>query len=111
MNHEPLPGTATPCRGCGACCAFFSVAVTDETVPCHLVCLDHKYGRFMKGTQAAFPRCAALEGVVGVRVKCTIYLFRPAVCRDFTRSWENSRENPLCDRARSVYGLQPFSPY
>lgn len=101
--------------GCGACCAFFSVAVQQGDLgpglPRALICLDKKRQQLMKGTQTPSPRCAALKGVVGSRVICTIYEARPAVCRNFKRSWENGRANPLCDRARGVYGLVPFSLY
>ncbi len=102
--------------GCGACCACFSVAVEQADLvspglPPALTCFDKKHQQLMKGTQTSSPRCAALKGVVGTRVTCTIYEARPATCRDFKRSWENGRENPLCDRARGVYGLQTFSPY
>ncbi|MEX1300169.1 MAG: YkgJ family cysteine cluster protein [Desulfotignum sp.] len=100
---------------CGACCAFYSVALQDVDdcpgVPRNLICVDRHALRFMKGTLASSPRCAALEGVVGTQVKCAIYMSRPRVCRDFLRSWENGRDNPLCNRARVVYGLQSFSPY
>ncbi|MFO7988288.1 MAG: YkgJ family cysteine cluster protein [Desulfotignum sp.] len=100
---------------CGACCAFYSVAIENADdcpgVPRNLICVDGHARRFMKGTLASSPRCAALEGVVGTRVTCAIYMSRPGGCRDFFRSWENGRENSLCNRARAVYGLQPFSPY
>lgn len=101
--------------GCGACCAFFSVAVQDTDLgsglPLALTCFDKKHQRVMKGTQTSHPLCAALQGVVSTRVKCRIYSARPAICRDFKRSRENGRPNPLCDRARAVYGLQVFSQY
>jgi uncharacterized protein len=101
--------------GCGACCAFFSVAVqqTDLSpgLPQALTCFDKNHQQLMKGTQTSHPRCAALKGVVGTRVTCTIYDARPAICRNFKRSWENGRANPLCDRARGIYGLQAFSRY
>jgi uncharacterized protein len=80
-------------------------------VPLDLICNDRESHRFMKGTLSRYPRCAALEGMVGTRVSCTIYKIRPATCRDFKRSWENSRGNALCDRARAIYGLLPFLPY
>jgi Fe-S-cluster containining protein len=115
MHLRKAPVKPGPCLKCGACCAFYSVALQDtddgQGVPLDLIKGDRKSGRFMKGTQAMSPRCEALEGVVGTRVNCAIYMNRPGVCRDFPRSWENGRENPLCDRARVVYGLQPISPY
>lgn len=107
-----------PCETCGACCAFYSVTfpeaeITDNQgpVPSGLTVSQTLCQRVMKGTQVASPRCIALEGRVGVRVKCSIYDFRPSTCRNFIRSWEDGIGNSLCDRARQIYGLLPFSPY
>ncbi|MCF8090896.1 MAG: YkgJ family cysteine cluster protein [Desulfotignum sp.] len=102
--------------GCGACCAFFPVAVQQADLvgpglPPALTCFDKNHQQLMKGTQTSLSRCAALKGVVGTRVACTIYDDRPAICRNFQRSWENGRSNPLCDQARGIYGLQAFSRY
>ena len=36
----------------------------------------------MAGTDSAAPRCAALQGVVGNQVTCTVYAQRPAPCRE-----------------------------
>ncbi|MDT8377627.1 MAG: YkgJ family cysteine cluster protein [Desulfotignum sp.] len=109
------PVKPDPCMKCGACCAFYPVALQDADdhpgVPRNLICVDRQSRRFMKGTLASSPRCAALEGVVGTRVKCAIYMTRPGVCREFPWSWENGRGNPLCDRARAIYGLQSISAY
>lgn len=69
------------------------------------------FQRFMKGTETISPRCIALEGHVGFNVRCSIYEHRPSTCRNFRLSWENNTGNILCDRARAVFGLQPFSQY
>lgn len=113
----PLPINA--CEKCGACCAFFPVnfpdidlddlisgaLLTEMSLPAgHLL-------RVMRGTECGSPRCKALEGEVGKRVRCLIYAGRPSTCRNFNRSWENDTGNTLCDRARAVYGMQPFSQY
>ncbi len=114
---ESLPINA--CEKCGACCAFFPVnfpdteitdlikgtLLTEMSIPAgHLL-------RVMKGTECRSPRCVALEGEVGRRVRCLIYTGRPSTCHNFKRSWENDIGNTLCDRARAVYGMQPFSQY
>lgn len=107
------------CQKCGACCAFFPVnfpdveiddlingaGLTEMSLPAgHLL-------RVMRGTESNSPRCAALEGEVGKKVRCLIYAGRPSTCRNFKRSWEENIGNTLCDRARAVYGMQPFSQY
>jgi len=65
----------------------------------------------MKGTEMHHPRCHALQGTIGSRVSCLIYANRSSTCRNFTRSWENNIGNTLCDKARAVFGLEPFSQY
>lgn len=106
-----------PCLTCGACCASYCVsfpeAETDDmpggTVPAHLTVSRPEARRAMKGTVGANPRCLALEGRVGFGVLCGIYENRPSPCRGFGISWENNRHNGQCDRARALFGLQPFA--
>ncbi|WP_022668622.1 YkgJ family cysteine cluster protein [Desulfospira joergensenii] len=107
-----------PCETCGACCAMYPVSFPEEEitensglVPSDLTLSQKLSQRIMKGTQTANPRCIALQGCIGTRVRCSIYLDRPSACRNFIRSWEAGTGNYLCDRARSIYGLQPFSLY
>jgi len=109
----------SPCETCGACCAFFFVTFPDtETsntigglVPIDMTSKLSSSRCFMKGTNARYPRCIALEGKVGCHVKCLIYENRPSACRDFKLSWENNRGNFLCDQSREFFGLQAFSKY
>ena len=77
------------CTRCGACCAAFRVdfhpselasrapgGVPDAlTVP-----VTHTLVR-MSGTDEAPPRCVALEGEIGVSVRCGLYACRPSPCR------------------------------
>ena len=108
-----------PCETCGACCAFFCVSFpSSETSDCAggLVPIDmttqlNKDKCFMKGTLTKNPRCVALQGKVGYKVKCSIYENRPSTCRKFNVSWENNTGNYLCDRSRIFFGLQSFSKY
>ena len=63
----------------------------------------------MRGTDAAPPRCAALEGVVGQEVRCTIYAQRPGPCRDFAPYAGFGIGDDACDAARRRHGLPPLS--
>jgi Fe-S-cluster containining protein len=117
LTKRPLPLNA--CEKCGACCAFFPVNFPDiekddlvNGALLNEMSLPAGYLlRVMRGTECKSPRCAALEGEVGKRVRCIIYAGRPSTCRNFNRSWEKNIGNTLCDRARAVYGMQPFSQY
>lgn len=107
------------CLSCGACCAFYRVAFpaaeTDDRlgghVPGHLTVPVDAMRRAMMGIGKKRFRCAALVGNIGTRVRCDIYECRPSVCRAFRISWENDLPNPLCERARALYGLAPISQY
>ena len=109
---------ANPCIRCGACCAMFCVSFPEQEaddlpggfVPVAMTLPQAKGHRIMKGTMDRYPRCVALSGTIGSRVKCGIYEHRPSVCRAFDVSWKHCRANRLCDKARSVYGLEPFAP-
>lgn len=102
-------GQATPsggfdCRDCGACCASFRVsfywaeadtyglpeALVEKVAPLY-VC--------MAGTNAASPRCRALQGEVGSGVRCTVYIHRPSPCRELQVG------DAQCTRARPRHGL------
>jgi uncharacterized protein len=111
--------TCSPCQRCGACCAFYLVSfprdeAVDDTGTRRLYDLSLPLGetsRYMKGTKARHPRCQALLGTVGSHVSCSIYAHRPSTCCTFQRSWESDAGNTLCDRARCIFGLEPFSQY
>lgn len=62
----------------------------------------------MRGTDAAPPRCVALEGQVGEAVRCTIYADRPSPCRDFAPYASLGMADEACARARRRHGLQPL---
>ena len=106
-----------PCVNCGACCATFRVLfdpVEMEPGPYHVPKdLTEKVDattRAMLGTNDAKPRCVALSGRIGHEVGCSIYLRRPACCREFKPSFENGQRNPRCDFARRGKGLRPLRP-
>lgn len=106
-----------PCLSCGACCAHFRVSLHWSEAEPELggrvpIALTETFGphqRSMRGTWAKQPHCIALEGVVGQRVRCTIYDARPNACRDLRMSWEGGGPNPQCDQARAAYGLPPLT--
>lgn len=106
--HDAAPGAAPDdgdlCRACGACCAAFrvsfhwletaSLGLSDalvEPVTPHRVA--------MRGTHAKAPRCVALDGTVGVGVRCTVYAARPSPCREVQPGDER------CTTARARHGL------
>ena len=108
-----------PCQRCGACCAvykvFFPSSETDAypggTVPHnHTLAID-VVRSIMRGTESAPRRCVALRGVIGEAVSCAIYDTRPSACQHFEPAWMDAGRGTQCNRARSCYGLMPFSDY
>ncbi|THB76439.1 MAG: YkgJ family cysteine cluster protein [Desulfobacteraceae bacterium] len=107
------------CQTCGACCAFYRVIFPSceisnpktFSVPINMTQQYDLSQSIMKGTESETPRCMALIGNVGFNVSCSIYHNRSSTCRKFEQSWKKNLGNRLCDKARSVYGLQPFSQY
>ena len=109
----PIPDDDNPCLSCGACCACYRVsfywAQTDEMapdgVPADLTEKLNAFRAVMKGTNQHNPRCVALDGEVGVRVRCTIYDRRPGLCRDLLVSGRDGAREEKCDKARAAWGL------
>ncbi|MBN1829933.1 MAG: YkgJ family cysteine cluster protein [Deltaproteobacteria bacterium] len=107
-----------PCLSCGACCAHYRCSFywgeTDEVrpggVPVHMTEPIGPFRAAMRGMSGSQPRCIALAGVVGVSAFCSIYEQRPSVCQNFEPSWKMGTANPLCDKARAVWGLPPLTP-
>lgn len=110
---------ANPCLRCGACCALFEVvfdqtetdACRDGGVPFQYTLRVDQARCAMRGTEGLNKRCAALEGKVTHTVSCAIYSRRPSCCRDFRGGWEKDIVNPICNRARTIYGLPPFDDF
>ena len=104
------------CTRCGACCAAFRVdfhradLASGDTpgVPEVLTVALGGSLRRMHGTDAAPPRCIALEGDVGSAVRCTLYDNRPGPCRDFAPYAPLGIGDDACDRARRRHGLPPL---
>jgi hypothetical protein len=108
-----------PCLNCGACCAHFRVSFywseADSTAggqtPPGLSVKLTPYLSAMRGTDQVPPRCVALEGDIGKRVRCAIHPLRPSPCRDFRASWVDGLRSERCDRARAAHGLPPLEPH
>lgn len=106
------------CMSCGACCAAFRVSfywaegddAMEGGVPVQLTIKVNPLRRAMRHSGIRNPRCVALHGRPGRRVRCRIYENRPSVCRDFEPSWKGGTCNPLCDKARAAFGLGPLLP-
>ncbi len=92
------------CRACGACCAAFRVSfhwleMSALGLPEALVEPVTPHRVAMRGTHAKAPRCVALDGTVGVAVRCTSYAVRPSPCREVRPGDER------CTTARARRGL------
>ena len=104
------------CGTCGACCAGLRVdfhvselaSRASGGVPDALaVPVTDRIWR-MRGTDLAPPRCCALEGEIGVGVRCSIYAARPGPCRDFAPYAALGIGEAGGDDARRRYGLPPL---
>ena len=94
-----------PCTDCGACCASFRVSFywsEGERLPEPMVEKVNPFMACMSGTQGPAPRCVALHGTVGERVRCAVYELRPPVCRDVVPGDER------CAEARRRHALPPL---
>ena len=106
------------CTNCGACCVTYPVTFSKQEidsepggwVPGALAENDATFTRcaHMRGTRDHPRRCVALEGTVGVSVRCTIYEQRPTPCRDFAPEADCGRGEARCGDARRLQGLLPL---
>ncbi|UCV29787.1 YkgJ family cysteine cluster protein [Ferribacterium limneticum] len=101
------------CQTCGACCASFRVDfhpvelaggrfAWGQGVPVEMTVPVTPTIVRLCGTDAASPRCIALNGEVGKNVGCGIYYSRPSPCREF------DTEHAACTKARQRFGLPPL---
>lgn len=110
------PNGENPCLSCGACCASYRASfywseadpACGGVVPPELTEQLDPSRAAMKGTNQPHPRCIALEGQIGIAVRCRIYQRRPSVCREFSVAWEDDLPNERCDKARALWGLPPL---
>ncbi|WP_171161568.1 YkgJ family cysteine cluster protein [Usitatibacter palustris] len=92
------------CTSCGACCASYRVSFywsDGASLPESMVEKITPVMACMAGSNSASPRCVALQGAVGERVRCSVYEQRPPVCRDVVPGDER------CLEARRRHGLTP----
>lgn len=87
MAADPSAVGSVDCLACGACCATFRVSFywAEAVVfglPDDLVEQLTPWYACLAGTNAASPRCRALQGEVGSRVVCSAYGHRPSPCRE-----------------------------
>jgi len=109
---------SNPCLLCGACCAWFRASFhwleTSDApgglTPAELTLPVSKHLVAMRGTDRKPPRCVALDGEIGVSVRCSIYPRRASPCSNFQASWVEGVHNERCDRARAAHGLPPLPP-
>lgn len=105
-----------PCIRCGSCCAHFRIVFhwseslkESLGVPEDLSEAISPHLNVMRGTNSKPARCVALDGQVGSRAICSVYVNRPSCCRNFEASFENGKPNPRCDEARAAHGLKPLT--
>ena len=103
-----------PCLECGACCAtwavqFDRIEVTRALRP-HVVPAATSRHVILAGTEGDQPRCAALKGQIGTRVRCTLYDKRPSPCHEVQASLQDGHRDITCDEARTRHGLPLLRP-
>lgn len=104
------------CRSCGACCATFRITLPrvdlasrpGGRVPDDLTEPYTATTACMRENPDAPGRCGALEGAIGIGVRCTIYPQRPDACRDFAPLSALGMGDEACDEARRRHGLPPL---
>jgi Fe-S-cluster containining protein len=93
------------CQACGACCAALRVDFDrDEAQALPETLVFPLTGRLvrLRGTDHSPPRCAALSGRVGQRVRCHVYEWRPGPCRELEAG------SVACSQARRRHGFPPI---
>jgi hypothetical protein len=111
METEP-----SVCCRCGACCCTFRITLprvdlasqSGGWVPDDLAEPYTPTTACMRENPDQPGRCIALEGSVGESVRCTIYDFRPAACRDFAPLSMLGMGDEACDEARRRHGMRPL---
>ena len=108
---------ASPCQGCGACCATYRVEfhageldTAGGGVPAGLTEARTATMACMRGTDRQPPRCVALQGRIGDAVSCLIYATRPGPCREFAPLASLGRGDEACDEARRRHSLPALTP-
>ena len=95
----------SPCRSCGACCAYsenWPRFTTEDDAALDLIPAGFVNAR-QSGMRCDGDRCSALSGRIGVETSCTIYAIRPEVCRTCMPG------DAECIMARRKWGLPPLA--
>jgi len=110
-----MPPPLSACQRCGACCVSYRITLprceldsAGGTVPAPLTEPYTPTTACMREHPDHPRRCIALEGDVGIAVRCTIYEMRPAACRDFAPLSAIGLGDEACDDARRRVGLAPL---
>lgn len=104
------------CCNCGACCATYRITLPrieldDDPggwVPTELTSPYTATTSAMREHPEIPSRCVALEGDIGIGVRCAIYPRRPSACREFAPLATLGIGDDACDRARRRFGLPPL---
>jgi Fe-S-cluster containining protein len=106
-RHTMSDSSTNPCLTCGACCmtyrvSFYWAEADARGLPPALTEQVNPFYSCMAGTNAAQPRCLALQGPLGGPVACSVYEQRPDPCRELQVG------DDKCVRARARHGLAPL---
>ena len=104
MTPVTTDAASSPCQSCGACCAH------DRTWPRFTTETDADLERLsaalikadLSGMRCDGERCAALTGRIGTWTACSVYDWRPVVCRDCVPG------DDACRMARVAAGFVPL---
>lgn len=107
--YYDMADSGNPCFGCGACCRHFRISFYHGEldsqpggyVPADLTSQITPFRACMKGTEAGHGQCIAQQD----DGRCTIYLQRPSVCREFPVFMADGSVNPECLRLRALYNI------
>ena len=116
-KREKIDPNKNYCLDCGACCTYFKVLIPKEesnefngNVPKEYLEKYDKNRMNLIGRNNFNNKtyCKALEGSVGINVKCNIYENRPNVCKEFQAVSSDGIQNIRCMKARKSAGLDPY---
>jgi Fe-S-cluster containining protein len=116
-KREKIDPNKNYCLDCGACCTYFKVLISKEesnefngNVPKEYLEKYDKNRMNLIGRNNFNDQtyCKALEGSIGINVKCNIYENRPNVCKEFQAVSSDGMQNIRCMKARKSAGLDPY---
>lgn len=94
----------SPCQSCGACCAYSAdwprFTLEDDAAIARIP----EVFTAKSGMRCVGDRCSALQGEIGKSTACSIYEFRPDVCRACEPG------DDACNMARRRFGMPELRP-